>query len=70
MSIWERPKEFEQNLLIDELLQMGPPFKDKEEKAKEEPAPIQQIENVEPMETCKMCYVFTFKKKTCVDKLV
>ena len=28
VSIWERPKDVEDNLLIDELLKLGPPTKD------------------------------------------
>lgn len=30
-SIWERPKELEDNLTIDELLNMGPPSKDEKQ---------------------------------------
>ena len=37
-SIWERPKEVEDNLLIDELLKMGPPSKDEKKESTEKPA--------------------------------
>ena len=59
-SIWERPKELEDNTTIDDLLRMGPPTKDEESKTEKKPLFAGVVgggdgqEKVEPMDTGKI----------------